>query len=125
MELLSTCSPEQQIEIYLSVQSRIHPDYVLEQEVGNLGAAIVPAVLDRFENAPNVWESFTERRVLLDLLGSMQHQGSYDVAGDEELIERLETAIESSTVAGNPDSEFLDEFRQNLREDLASIRATN
>jgi hypothetical protein len=53
----------------------------------------------------------------------MQYQGSYDVAGDEELVERLEATIESSTVTGNPESEFLDEFRQNLREDMELIWA--
>lgn len=96
MDVIEDCTPEDQIEIYFQAASRRSRDQDdIKDAIASSGARLIPAIIKRIEDRVERRLHIEEVPFLLNPLVMMENRGYYHVAGDKELMTRLEKAVAS------------------------------
>lgn len=82
----------QQVDLYVEALRRKHPrDLGLGVVLAKQGAPLVPVLTDRLKEHPTDWE--IDKVQLISVLTHMQYYGTYDVAGDRQLMVLLDQKV--------------------------------
>ena len=90
---------EEQINIYLVGELRLHHGSFLEDDIASNGAAIVPNLVERLVNT----DSSFEKTFLLRVFLHMKYRGDYPVAADENLMPILEREAKAADSSSSDD----------------------
>lgn len=94
-EAMKHCSPGERVELYLkSASATIPPNSDLADTLASMGGEVVPAIVARIERSEKLVDEL-EKPELLFVLERMQVLGSFDVAKDPALMNRLSAAVSS------------------------------
>ena len=96
--VIPKCSPDEQVALYLEwnrARFGIIPSIsgMYAGDIAKTGKALIPSLLERLENRAQLREEW-ERIEILDVFSIMQKRGYYAVARDEEVMSRIERAVD-------------------------------
>ncbi len=91
--VIATCSPEQQVELYLAwSKSTLPNNFDYERTIAKTGEPLIPALLSVLERPNDISNDMDKIEVLL-VMEQMDHRGYYEISKNSVLMSRIENAI--------------------------------